>query len=150
MDRKDHIILDMDAMQLQSQQQQQTLHEDYWTTVLGDFRRSVSNLVLFLLESIPMPWVFPQPPPPGPPPSQPFAATGLVEEPAKPTAPAPAPLPVTDAELEEWFMHPLPKRECLSEATPPPVKPKRAPRKKAAPPNPTPTTAAMMKMETYV
>ena len=30
-----------------------------WTTVLFDLRRSVSNLVLFVLESMPVPWLFP-------------------------------------------------------------------------------------------
>ena len=30
-----------------------------WTTVVFDLRRSVSNLVLYVLESMPLPWVFP-------------------------------------------------------------------------------------------
>jgi len=30
-----------------------------WTVVLSDLRRSVSNLVLYVLESMPMPWIFP-------------------------------------------------------------------------------------------
>jgi hypothetical protein len=30
-----------------------------WNTVVFDLRRSVSNLVLYVLESMPLPWVFP-------------------------------------------------------------------------------------------
>ena len=35
-----------------------------WNLVLSDFRRSVSNLVLYILESVPSPWFVPSPPVP--------------------------------------------------------------------------------------
>jgi hypothetical protein len=84
--------------------QQHCFPDDYWTTVLSDFRRSVSNLVLFMLESIPMPWIFPVPP---------------GQQPQQPQQPQPFPDPegtVTTAypELEEWFLDPLPCRQAAT------------------------------------
>jgi hypothetical protein len=160
-------------------------HDDYWTTVLSDFRRSVSNLVLFLLESIPMPWVFPQPPVAAsaasypmmnPQPQMQQPPTALMEEgmlpPPQPQLPQHPLPPVTEAELEEWFMHPLPTTTTTTMTTTAagaPTTPgtatlvmaakekkpsKRAPRKKVTVPQPQPQPSqpvlSTLKMESYV
>jgi len=75
----------------QQQQQQQD-----WSPVLYDLRRSVSNLVLYALESMPLPWIFP-----------PNAST-----PAATAAAAAAP-----------FLPPLPPPPSLLPPPPPPPPP---------------------------
>lgn len=148
----------MEGIVSQQQQQQPSASSsvvDDWTLVLSDFRRSVSNLVLFMLESIPMPWVFPQQQQQQQQPLY-YGSSGdegrcsYDEERMAP--PAPKQPAVTDAELEEWFLPPLPtttpasKPKTTAQAPfpasaavllPPAApataapKPKRAPRKKA-------------------
>ena len=119
-----------------------------WSTVVFDLRRSVSNLVLYVLESMPIPWVFP---PGGTMTAAPPSTTGnpmegfdawldqaasAVLEPREPVV-AVASSPPAAAVKEE----PLPPQQ-----TPAPPKPKRssAPKRKTPAATATPMAGAAL------
>lgn len=121
----------MDPSMLQQPDQSSGLDNPCsWSTVVFDLRRSVSNLVLYVLESMPIPWIFP--PAAGPagnltvPPAVPSARDSMDEldawldqtaaapaEPPKQVEPTPPPLMTAAAPV---------KVELLP---PPPTKPKK-------------------------
>lgn len=106
--------------------------QEHWNTVLSDFRRSVSNLVLFMLEAIPMPWVFPMqsmmPPADAeaPPPDDHFEDSWMCFAPE--TAPAAASRPPSPEVEPGPEAKPLAPPEDVNEKP----KSKRGPRKKKA------------------
>lgn len=114
--------------------------QEHWTTVLSDFRRSVSNLVLFMLEAIPMPWVFPmQTVPPAEaeaslPPQDHFEDPWMCFAPEtdQPASRPPSPQPSEAEAAPEAALPPVPPFFSMEAVNEKPPKPKRAPRKKKA------------------
>ena len=122
---------------------QDTAAPSDWTMVLSDFRRAVSNLVLYVLESVPFPATATPPvfPPPlsgrdqGDGPRQPLDLGEFREEWFLSDAPALQPLPTALAELAgrvDIPLPPLPPTD-FTPAAAKPAAPKRAPKRKHVP-----------------